>query len=110
MLFAALILLGLSAGLRTFTPVAVVALALNVAAPLEMQHSPLSFVGSNLGLLLFGMAAIGEYVFDLLPFAPPRTETFSLAGRVIMGTFASDRKSTRLNSSHTDISRMPSSA
>ena len=31
-----------------------------------------------------------------------------LAGKKIMGSL--DRKSTRLNSSHTDISRMPSSA
>ena len=34
------------------------------------------------------------------------------AGRniVIMGAFRGDRKSTRLNSSHLDLSRMPSSA
>ena len=31
-------------------------------------------------------------------------------GTTVNGIYASDRKSTRLNSSHTDISRMPSSA
>ena len=34
--------------------------------------------------------------------------TFALVG--MAAVFAGDRKSTRLNSSHTDISRMPSSA
>ena len=34
----------------------------------------------------------------------------SLPGAAIMTLVAGDRKSTRLNSSHTDISRMPSSA
>ena len=37
----------------------------------------------------------------------------TLSGLGVTGTFAAgslDRKSTRLNSSHTDISRMPSSA
>ena len=33
-----------------------------------------------------------------------------LAGRLAKHIYPSDRKSTRLNSSHTDISRMPSSA
>ena len=40
-------------------------------------------------------------------------EAFGLAKGVLAGMsipFQSDRKSTRLNSSHTDISRMPSSA
>ena len=39
----------------------------------------------------------------------PKT-TLLLAAAVFFGSFALDRKSTRLNSSHTDISRMPSSA
>ena len=40
-------------------------------------------------------------------------KNFSLEGKIAFVTGASygiDRKSTRLNSSHTDISRMPSSA
>ena len=36
--------------------------------------------------------------------------TFSLAVKVANAAVAKDRKITRLNSSHTDISRMPSSA
>ena len=41
------------------------------------------------------------------PFAPP---FLKLGDRVVGQTAAIDRKSTRLNSSHEDLSRMPSSA
>mgnify|MGYP003340077208 CR=1 FL=1 len=36
--------------------------------------------------------------------------TLEAGGRAVGGIYQEDRKSTRLNSSHTDISRMPSSA
>ena len=37
-------------------------------------------------------------------------EGYAFAGGSIIETFNQDRKSTRLNSSHTTVSRMPSSA
>ena len=40
----------------------------------------------------------------------PRSETLHKAGKLLSELKFGDRKSTRLNSSHTDISRMPSSA
>ena len=42
--------------------------------------------------------------------APYRFEDLRAIGRVTLRARKLDRKSTRLNSSHTDISRMPSSA
>ena len=39
-----------------------------------------------------------------------RGSILTITKRITHETFVQDRKSTRLNSSHTDISRMPSSA
>ena len=51
-----------------------------------------------IGMILAGLA-IGEHGFNILA----RDSSFQLFGKV-------DRKSTRLNSSHRSLSRMPSSA
>ena len=58
----------------------------------------------TIGIILT-LLAIGVYVsFRICDFADITTDgSFTLGAAV-------DRKSTRLNSSHTDISRMPSSA
>ena len=61
-----------------------------------------SVIGAALGALIFGVVQQGLF------FAQVESSLF----RVFLGTILilADRKSTRLNSSHTDISRMPSSA
>ena len=45
-----------------------------------------------------------------LPLDSPVAATLERFGAVLMTTILSDRKSTRLNSSHSTLSRMPSSA
>ena len=58
------------------------------------------------------MAYLSTYkigIFFVIVFAIGST-IFNIVGPKILGKATTDRKSTRLNSSHTDISRMPSSA
>ena len=63
--------LGFVSGLRTFTPVAAVLLVR----------------GSIWGIVL-AVAAVGEYVWDLLPNTPSRTQAMGISARVISGAFA----------------------
>ena len=66
-------------------------------------------LADSLGLDYF---SIGEHHRDDYSVSAPDTVLAGLATvtkKIILGTGV-DRKSTRLNSSHTDISRMPSSA
>ena len=61
---------GFVAGLRTFTPVAAVLLV----------------AGGIWGIVL-AVAAVGEYVWDVLPNTPSRTQAMGLSARVISGAF-----------------------
>ena len=87
MFILAVILIGLSTGLRTFTAAAVVAWAVHVDH-IDVDGTRFEFMTSHTAVFLLSLAAIGEYVFDLLPFVPPRTSVRSLIGRVVVGTFA----------------------
>ena len=60
-------------------------------------------------LLTFGLAMVAEQALRMIFGAPPLSYSIPdyLRGQVSVGT---DRKSTRLNSSHPRLSRMPSSA
>ena len=62
--------LGFLSVLRTFTPVAAVLLAR----------------GGIWGIVL-AVAAVGEYVWDVLPNTPSRTQAMGLSARVISGAF-----------------------
>ena len=62
--------LGFISGLRTFTPVAAVML----------------MRGGIWGIILT-VAAIGEYVVDVLPNTPSRTQALGLSARVVSGAF-----------------------
>jgi uncharacterized membrane protein len=62
--------LGFVSGLRTFTPVAAVLLVR----------------GGVWGIVL-ALAAVGEYVWDVLPNTPSRTQAMGLSARVISGAF-----------------------
>ena len=62
--------------------------------------------GQPLLALLLASVRIVAWLAIVPPFS---TRTVPAAAKVVLG-LALDRKSTRLNSSHTDISRMPSSA
>ena len=72
----------------------------------EVPRTPVKSVESHKAKLP-GMHAIGAQV-SLTPAAKERRR-HALGGEPV-GRLVRDRKSTRLNSSHTDISRMPSSA
>ncbi|MGC2129471.1 MAG: hypothetical protein WA629_05160 [Candidatus Aquilonibacter sp.] len=60
--------LGFVSGLRSFTPIAAVLIRR----------------GSIWGIVL-AIAAVGEYVLDLLPNTPARTKPFGLTARIISG-------------------------
>ena len=57
-------------GLRTFTPVAAVLL-----------------VRGGIWGIVLAVAAVGEYVWDVLPNTPSRTQALGLSARVISGAF-----------------------
>ena len=59
--------------------------------------------------VVMGAALVGGYLLGSIPFGVIATRMGG-AGDVRSIGSGKDRKSTRLNSSHTDISRMPSSA
>ncbi len=62
--------IGFVSGLRTFTP---------VAAVLLMR-------GGILGIIA-AVAAVGEYVVDVLPNTPSRTQAMGLSARIVSGAF-----------------------
>jgi uncharacterized membrane protein len=62
--------MGFVSGLRTFTP---------VAAVLLMR-------GGILGIIAT-VAAVGEYVLDVLPNTPSRTQAIGLSARIVSGAF-----------------------
>jgi uncharacterized membrane protein len=63
--------LGVVAGLRTFTPLAAVLLA-----------------RGGLWGIVFVVAAVGEYVADVLPNTPSRTKAIGLSARIVSGALA----------------------
>ena len=86
-----------------------------VGGPVEKQGR-LVYIDNCSTSILIPPARMGEPVFNLLVFPPNIEQTMHIHPTIRMGVVLSgsgkciDRKSTRLNSSHTDISRMPSSA
>ena len=62
--------LGFVSGLRTFTPVAAVLL-----------------VRGGIWGIVLAVAAVGEYVVDVLPNTPSRTQAVGLSARVVSGAF-----------------------
>jgi uncharacterized membrane protein len=76
--------LGFVAGLRSMTAPAVVAWASYIGW-VNLSNSPLAFMGSRWAVALFSLAALGEYIVDLLPGTPARTAAFPLTARIIVG-------------------------
>ena len=62
--------LGFVSGLRTFTPVAAVML-----------------VRGGIWGIVLAVAAVGEYVVDVLPNTPSRTQAVGLSARLVSGAF-----------------------
>lgn len=77
-------LLGVSAGLRSFTPMAVVAWFARMGK-LPVTGTWASWVRHPASVGLFTAAALGEYIGDKLPNTPNRTSPLALIGRVAIG-------------------------
>jgi uncharacterized membrane protein len=77
--------LGFVAGLRSMSAPAVVAWAAHIGW-MNLSNSPLAFMGSRWAVVLFTLAALGEYIVDLLPATPARTAAFPLTARMVTGS------------------------
>ena len=85
----------------------------NEPFPLEVKLEKEIIKGKKAPGLLYDGFYFMDFMRDIIPEKERRNFHLYITDR-LLGTFddidARDRKSTRLNSSHTDISRMPSSA
>src|SRR5258708_32018385 len=76
--------IGVVAGLRAMTAPAVVAWAGHLGW-LDIFGTYFAFMGSKWAVLLFTIAALGEFVNDQLPKTPARTSAGPLGARIVMG-------------------------
>src|SRR3984885_7790428 len=76
--------IGVVAGLRTMTAPAVVAWAAHLGW-INLAGSHFSFMRSVWAVALLSFGALAEYVADLLPSTPSRTDAGPLTIRVVMG-------------------------
>ena len=83
-IFAFAVGLGFAAGLRSFTPPAVVAWAAHLGW-LNLNNSPLAFMGAIITAVIFSILALLELFVDLQPQTPKRTAPFPLGARILMG-------------------------
>src|SRR4051794_23972950 len=79
--------LGVLAGLRSMTPLAVVAWASRLGR-LDLDPTPLAFLGSGVAAWFFAAAALGELVADKLPFTPNRTALGPFVARLLTGALS----------------------
>jgi uncharacterized membrane protein len=80
-------LIGVIAGLRSMTAPAVVAWAARLGW-IDLQDSPLSFLGSTAAVVVFTLGALGELVADKLPSTPSRKKAAPLVARILLGGLA----------------------
>lgn len=76
--------IGVVAGLRSLTAPAVVAWAAHLGW-INLQNSPLSFMGSKWSIGIFTVLALVELVADQLPNTPARTAAVGLSARIVTG-------------------------
>ena len=76
--------IGFTAGLRSLTPPAVVAWAAHWGW-LNLNNSPLAFMGSIIAVVIFSLLAVLELIGDLRPSMPNRTAPVPLIARILMG-------------------------
>lgn len=79
--------IGFVAGLRSLTAPAAVSWAAHLGW-LDLDSSPLAFMGSTAAVAIFSILAMAEYVADLLPMTPNRTTPGPLMARIVMGALA----------------------
>lgn len=80
-------LFGLSviAGMRSMAAPALLAQDLTRRQPAALNETPFDFLRSPMTAVLFAGLALGEMVFDKLPFAPARIKPGVLTGRMMAG-------------------------
>lgn len=83
-LFVSALGIGFVAGLRSMLAPAVMACAAH-AAWLNLEGSPLSFIGSTTVMIVLCLFALGELAGDKFPRLPKRTGAAPLAARMITG-------------------------
>jgi len=83
-IFAFALGIGVTAGLRSFTPPAVVAWAAHLGW-LNLANSPLAFMGSMIAVVIFSLLALVELFLDLQPSTPKRTASVPLVARILTG-------------------------
>src|SRR5438046_10543542 len=83
-IFALAFGVGVAAGLRSLTPPAVVAWAAHLGW-LNLNNSPLAFMGSIITVIIFSLLALFELFVDLQPSTPKRTAPFPLGARILTG-------------------------
>jgi uncharacterized membrane protein len=79
--------IGFVAGLRSLTAPAAVSWAAHLGW-LDLQDSRLGFMASTVTVVVLTIAALAEYVADLLPTTPRRTLPGPLVGRMGLGGFS----------------------
>jgi uncharacterized membrane protein len=79
--------IGFVAGLRSMTAPAAVSWAACYGW-LNLQGTPLQFMGSWVAVAIFTLAALAEYVADKLPKTPSRTNAGPLIGRIVLGALS----------------------
>jgi uncharacterized membrane protein len=79
--------IGFVAGLRSLTAPAAVSWAACFGW-LNLQGSPLQWMGTTAAVAIFTLLALGEYVADKLPRTPNRTRAGPLIGRMALGGLA----------------------
>jgi uncharacterized membrane protein len=77
-------LIGVASGLRSLTAPAAVAWAAHLSW-LNLNNTPVSFMGSTAAVAIFTVLAIGELVADKLPSTPSRTKPPGLIARIVLG-------------------------
>jgi uncharacterized membrane protein len=76
--------IGIVAGLRSLLAPAVIAWAAHFDL-LNLNGSPLAFMGSRTAVAIFSIFAIGELIADKLPKTPKRTAFAPLLARIVLG-------------------------
>jgi uncharacterized membrane protein len=90
--------LGMAAGLRSMTPIAVVAWAAQLGWP-DLRQTSLAFMASPITAWAFTLFACAELVFDKLPFTPSRLGAGPLGARIVSGALCAATVSAALHQS-----------
>ena len=78
------LIIGIVAGMRSLTAPALVSWAAHLGW-LNLQGTPLAFMGSAAAVGIFTLLAIVELVGDVMPKTPARTAPVPLIARIVMG-------------------------